>query len=66
MPQASGDRAAVIADLIQGFEAYVAEHRECDSLAGSLLEVTANGVRWGVAWVRCPDCGVRWERRLAM
>jgi len=63
---ASGHRAAVIADLVQGLEAYFAEHRECDGLAGDIVEETVDGVRWGVAGMRCPDCGVRWERRLAV
>ena len=66
MSDASRHRATVIADLVQSFEAYATEHRECDGLAGSILEVTANGVRWGMAWMRCSDCGVRWERRLAI
>jgi len=63
---ATGDRATVVADLIRSFEGHLVEHRECDGLDGRVLEVTADGVRWGVAWMRCPDCGVRWERRLAM
>ena len=33
---------------------------------GGALQVTANGARWGVAWLRCPSCGMRWERRLAL
>lgn len=61
-----GRRAAVIADLVRTFETYVAEHRVCDGLAGRIVEVTENGARWGVAWVECVDCSVRWERRLAV
>jgi hypothetical protein len=61
-----GRRAAVIADLVGSFETYVAEHRVCDGLAGSIVEVTENGARWGVAWVECVDCHVHWERRLAV
>ena len=66
MPTDSSRRAAVIADLLQSFEGYRLGHRECAGLAGSILEVTVDGARWGVAWMRCPDCGVRWERRLAL
>jgi len=40
---ASGHRAAVIADLVQGLEAYFAEHRECDGLAGDIVEETVGG-----------------------
>jgi len=61
-----GRRAAVIADLVGSFETYVAEHRVCDGLAGSIVEVTENGARWGVAWVECVDCNVHWDRRLAV
>jgi hypothetical protein len=61
-----GRRAAVVADLVGSFEAYLAEHRVCDGLAGSIAEVTDNGARWGVAWVECSDCNVHWERRLAV
>jgi len=63
---AQGHRAAVIADLVQGLEAYFAEHRECGGLAGDIVEETVDGVRWGVAGMRCPECGVRWERRRAV
>ncbi len=59
-------RSAVIADLVRSFEAYFAEHRVCDGLAGSIVEVTENGVLWGVAWVECSACSVHWERRLAV
>jgi len=55
-----------IADLVRSFEAYFAEHRVCDGLAGSILEVTENGVLWGVAWLECSACNVHWERRLAV
>ena len=55
-----------MADLLERFEGYLADHRECAGLAGSILEVTSNGTVWGVAWMRCPECGVRWERRLAL
>ena len=59
-------RAAAIADLLQSFEGYRLAHRECARLAGSIVEITVDGAGWGVAWMRCPDCGVRWERRLAL
>lgn len=59
-------RGAALADLVQSFEGHFLEHRACAGLAGSILETTADGARWGVAWMRCPDCGVRWERRLAL
>jgi hypothetical protein len=62
----SGLRGTAIADLVQSFEGYLVDHRECAGLAGSILEMTTDGVVWGVAWLRCPDCGVRWERRLAL
>jgi len=62
----SGLRGAAIVDLVQSFEGYLVDHRECVGLAGSILEMTADGALWGVAWLRCPDCGVRWERRLAL
>jgi hypothetical protein len=58
-----GHRPAVLADLVRTFEAHFAEHRECDGLAGSIVEVIENGVPWGVAWMACAGCGVRWERR---
>ena len=61
-----GFRGMAIADLVLSFEGYLLEHRGCAGLAGSVLEVTANGTAWGVAWLRCPECGVRWERRLAL
>ncbi len=61
-----GLRGAAIADLLQSFERHLVDHRECAGLAGSILETTADGAPWGVAWMRCPDCGVRWERRLAL
>lgn len=56
-------RSSVLVDLVRTFEAHFAEHRECDGLAGSIVEVTENGVPWGVAWMACAGCGVRWERR---
>lgn len=59
-------RGAAIADLVRSFEGHLTDHRECAGLAGSILEVVSNGALWGVAWLRCPDCGVRWERRLAL
>lgn len=62
----SGLRGTAIADLVQSFERYLIDHRECAGLAGSILEVTTDGTVWGVAWLHCPDCGVRWERRLAL
>jgi hypothetical protein len=55
-----------IADLVRSFEAYFEEHRVCNGLAGGILEVTENGVLWGVARLECRACGVRWERRLAV
>ncbi len=62
----SGLRGAAIADLVRSFEGHLADHRECAGLAGSIVEVTANGTLWAMAWLRCPGCGVRWERRLAL
>jgi hypothetical protein len=62
----SGLRGTAIADLVLNFEGHLLEHRGCAGLAGSILEVTTNGAAWGVAWLRCPQCGVRWERRLAL
>jgi hypothetical protein len=59
-------RGTAIADLVRNFEGHLTDHRECAGLAGSIFEVAANGALWGVAWLRCPDCGVRWERRLAL
>jgi len=59
-------RGAAIADLVQNFEGHLTDHRECAGLIGSVLEEAANGALWGVAWLRCPDCGVRWERHLAL
>jgi hypothetical protein len=61
-----GVRATAIADLIESVECYLVEHRDCAGLAGSILEVTTNGARWGVAWLRCPACGLRWERHLGL
>ena len=61
-----GRRAAVIADLVGSFETYFAEHRECDGLVGSIAEVTQNELPWGVAWIECVECGVRWEQRRAV
>src|SRR2546428_13759567 len=55
-----------IADLVRSFETYFAEHRVCDGLAGSILEVTENGVLWRVAWLEGAACSVHWERRLAV
>jgi hypothetical protein len=63
---ASGHRTAVIADLVHGLETYFAEHRACEGLAGDIVEATIDGARWGVACMNCPECGVRWERRLAV
>lgn len=59
-------RGTAIADLVLNFERHLMDHRGCAGLAGSILEVTANGTDWGVAWLRCRECGVRWERRLAL
>lgn len=59
-------RGTAIADLVQSLEGHLVAHRECAGLAGSIVEMTSDGARWGVAWMRCPDCGVRWERRLAL
>jgi hypothetical protein len=59
-------RGAAIADLVRNFEGHLTDHRKCAGLAGSILEVAGNGALWGVAWLRCPACGVRWERRLAL
>jgi hypothetical protein len=61
-----GRRGLVVADLLRSFEGHLLDHRECTGLAGSILEVTSDGARWGVAWMRCPECGIRWERRLAL
>jgi hypothetical protein len=59
-------RGAVIADLVRSFDGHLVDHRECVGLAGSIFETTADGGFWGVAWLRCPDCGITWERRLAL
>ena len=59
-------RGTVIADLVLNFEGHLMDHHGCAGVAGSILELTANGTAWGVAWLRCPQCGVRWERRLAL
>lgn len=59
-------RVAALADLVRSFDGHLMDHRECGGLAGSILETTADGTRWGVAWLRCPDCGIKWERRLAL
>ncbi len=61
-----GHRAAVTRDLVESFERYLAEHRACRRLAGGVAEVGDNGSRWGVGWLRCAACGVRWERWLAL
>ena len=66
MPTPVGSREPAIADLVERFEGHLADHRECAGLAGSILEVTLNDARWGVAWMRCSECGVRWERHLAL
>ena len=66
MSTESGSRRPAISDLVKNFDGHLAEHRECAGLAGGIAEVTSNGALWGVAWVRCPECGVRWERRLAL
>lgn len=66
MPTDCGRREIAIADLLESFEGHLVEHRGCDGLAGSILEMTANGGRWGVAWLRCPACGMRWERHLGL
>ena len=63
---ADGERATALDDLVERFEEHFREHRDCRGLAGSILEVTANGAPWGVAWLRCRECGMRWERRLAL
>jgi hypothetical protein len=62
-PPGRGHRPAVLADLVRTFEAHFAEHRECDGLVGSIVEVIEGGVPWGVASMACAGCGVRWERR---
>lgn len=59
-------RSVVIADVVRSLEAYFAEHRRCDELAGAIVEMTENGVQWGVAWLECFACGVYWERRLVV
>lgn len=59
-------RSVVIADVVRSLEANFAEHRRCDGLAGSIVEVTENGVQWGVASLACSACGVYWERRLVV
>jgi len=41
-PPGRGHRPAVLADLVRTFEAHFAEHRECDGLAGSIVEVIEN------------------------
>jgi hypothetical protein len=59
-------RAASIAALVQGFDAYFDEHRGCGEVAGGLAETSERGVRWAIAWMTCAGCGLRWERRLAV
>jgi len=59
-------RANLLADLVRDFDVHVVEHRDCGALAGSIVEVPDDGLAWGVAWLRCAECGVRWERRLAL
>lgn len=59
-------RGAAIADLVRSFDGHLMDHRECAGLAGSILETTAEGTRWGVAWLCCPDCGIKWERHLVL
>ena len=66
MPADCACRAAAIGDLVESFEGHLVEHRDCAGLAGSILEVIVKDAPWGVAWLRCPNCGVRWERRLAL
>jgi cation transport regulator ChaC len=66
VPTDSEPRGAAIADLVRNFEGHLIDHRGCAGLDGSIVELTANGARWGVAWLRCPTCGMRWERRLAL
>ncbi len=66
MSKDPGLRGTAIADLVHSFEVLLRDHRDCRELAGSILEVSSAGTLWGVAWMRCPDCGVRWERHLAL
>jgi hypothetical protein len=66
VPAARRRRVAVIRDLVESFERYLAEHRACRRLAGGVTEVGDNGAQWGVGWLRCAVCGVRWERWLAL
>ncbi len=53
------------AALVERFDAFFLEHRLCEGLEGGVLELTENGLLWGVAWIVCAGCGVRWEWRLA-
>jgi hypothetical protein len=62
----SGLHGAAIADLVRSFEGHLTGHRECAGLSGGIFEVTTDGALWGVAWLRCSGCGVRWERHLAL
>ncbi|PYN77812.1 MAG: hypothetical protein DMD96_22595 [Candidatus Rokuibacteriota bacterium] len=66
MPRELAHRARVVTELLRSFETYFAEHRECDGLVGSIAEVTQNELPWGVAWIECVECGVRWEQRRAV
>lgn len=66
VPAAGGPRAARIRDLVESFERYLAEHRSCRRLAGGVTEVGDSDAQWGVGWLRCSACGVRWERWLAL
>ena len=66
VPAARGRRAALIRDLVESFERYLAEHRSCRRLAGGVTEVGGSDAQWGVGWLRCAACGVRWERWLAL
>jgi len=62
----AGHRADVLDDLVDSFEAYFAEHRECARLAAAIVEAEQRGAVWAVAWMVCAGCGVRWERHLKL
>jgi hypothetical protein len=67
VPTELGRCGPAIADLLGSFEGYLTDHRACAGLLGGIFEATSDaGALWGVAWLRCPACGMRWERRLAL
>jgi len=59
-------RADVLADLVDSFEAYFAEHRGCAALAAAIVEAERHDAAWAVAWMVCGGCGVRWEKYLKL